>query len=275
MNWSYDYPADQAVHLPTGLSFSITYDPVKPDRKIKLVSAKPENMSDAEVAELARELEQYIHEKYLQHRMGNLLYGAFGGEFYRAAKILEQETKKKISTRTLQAWMMQPGRPSSRRCPEWAVVALEEYIESNPEQPSWIKDLAERRRSSRNGQALEHEMALRDRELLRNAESNLAKADTIRKKWKDTSIEDLSAELADLEISVIDKIESHSGLLGRFLDSLRACDTFEDFKREVQKATEKHYASERQLKETAQDIRERRKEFASDDGTFPIQNQEQ
>lgn len=275
MNWSYNYPANEAIHRPTKLSFSVTYDPIRPDRRIKLTSEKPENISDAEVEKLIKELDQLIQDKYLKNRMEALLHGEFSGEFALAAKILEQETKKKVSTRTLQAWMMPSDRPSSRRCPEWAVVALEEYIEKNPGQKKWLRELSENRQRTRNGRAQEHETALRDRELLRNAEGHLAREDAIRKKWQGTAIGDISAQLADLEISALEKVESHSGLLIRILASLRECDNFEDFKREVQSTAEKHYASERQLKDTARDIRERRKEFASDDGTFPIQNYQQ
>ena len=116
---------------------------------------------------------------------------------------------------------------------------------------------------------------LRDRELLRNAEIYLAEKDSAHKKWKETATGDLSSKLAYLELSVNEKIDNNSQILDRFLYSLRGCDKFEDFKQDMLEQAEMLFSSTRQLKDTAQDIRERRKEFASDDGTLPIQHREQ
>ena len=50
-----------------------------------------------------------------------------------AAAILER-TSEKVSIRTIQAWLIQPNRRSSRNCPEWAIKALEEYVQDSSNQ---------------------------------------------------------------------------------------------------------------------------------------------
>ena len=41
------------------------------------------------------------------------------------ARILTEQTMRPCSRRTVQAWLSEPGKPSSRPCPEWAVTILE------------------------------------------------------------------------------------------------------------------------------------------------------
>ena len=41
------------------------------------------------------------------------------------ARILSEQTMRPCSRRTVQAWLSEPEKPSSRPCPEWAVTVLE------------------------------------------------------------------------------------------------------------------------------------------------------
>lgn len=45
------------------------------------------------------------------------------------ASAIHERTRKKVSVRAIQAWLIAPGRRSSRNCPEWALKALEDYIQ--------------------------------------------------------------------------------------------------------------------------------------------------
>ncbi|SDO47106.1 hypothetical protein [Vreelandella arcis] len=268
MNWIYEYPSDKAVHRPTQLTFSITYDPVTPDRKIKLADDKPENLQNVDIDNLIKELGQVIHGKFLQRRMETLLYNNFNGEFARAAHVLEQETKKKVSTRTLQAWIIPQDRPSSRRCPEWAVVALEEYADRNSDSLKCFKDQKNEFQKTRQGRLHENRKLMRDRELLKNAESYIARKQSITNKWKNIPVSDFPEQLAKLETSIVDQLDSQSQLLIELINGLREHDTYEEFKREYIEQIENSMALERQIKDTALDIQDRRKEFASDDGVY-------
>lgn len=43
-------------------------------------------------------------------------------------QLLEQQTKRKYSIRTVQAWAADSSKASSRECPEWVLENLEQII---------------------------------------------------------------------------------------------------------------------------------------------------
>lgn len=43
-------------------------------------------------------------------------------------RFLEQQTKRKYSIRTVQAWAADSSKASSRECPEWVLENLEQII---------------------------------------------------------------------------------------------------------------------------------------------------
>jgi len=45
-----------------------------------------------------------------------------------AATLINEETSRKISNRTVRAWLANPTAVSARACPLWAVVALKKAI---------------------------------------------------------------------------------------------------------------------------------------------------
>ncbi|MDQ3287552.1 MAG: hypothetical protein M3Q42_04700 [Pseudomonadota bacterium] len=269
MSWSYEYPSKQAIHLPTKLEFSVTYDPVNSDRKIKLNSERPAYMTDAQLSGLVQELQVQIQDRYLQSKMSQLLHFDYDGDYDRAALILAQQTKKRVSTRTLQAWMMPPGRPSSRRCPEWAVAALELYLHQNPDAPLWWKDVANVSRSTEVGRKLERTKQLRERETLRIAEQRIADEQAIRAKWQECAVADIPTQLASFEIATQARLERHFDLIHNILTSVRTCESLEELKQELETEVAKTFQLDRMVKETASDIREGKNEFAADDGTLP------
>ena len=61
-------------------------------------------------------------------RLVGLVERHFGRDYDFVARIIEEKTGGKVSERTVQAWLIAPGRKSSRNCPEWAVKALEKYV---------------------------------------------------------------------------------------------------------------------------------------------------
>lgn len=269
MNWKYEYPAKRAVHLPTKLSFSIAYDPLTTDRKIKLSGPKPENVSDEQVGRLVRELHDIIQDRYLRKEMTHLLHGPFGGDYGLAATVLVERTKKRVSTRTLQAWMMQPGRPSSRRCPEWAVAALQEHIDHQPDSSHAWKGVASARQNSPEGNSLSHRTQLRERETVKLAEELISSHDRIDRKWKECAASQVPAQLAGLERELRKKVDDLGEIVSCFLSSLKSSESLQELKDKVDEGVRWKYQLDRLVDETATDMRERRNEFASEDGTLP------
>ena len=49
----------------------------------------------------------------------------------RAAYLICEYTRRPCSVRTVRSWVNDPDKPSSRKCPDWAVVALAEALKRN------------------------------------------------------------------------------------------------------------------------------------------------
>lgn len=47
-----------------------------------------------------------------------------------AAILIESQVDRTCSERSIKAWLAEPGKTSSRTCPEWAVIALRKAISS-------------------------------------------------------------------------------------------------------------------------------------------------
>lgn len=269
MTWSYEYPAPTAAHQPTGLVFSISYDPTKPTWAIRLNGERPSALTDAKVSALSEELDQLIRDRHTQRLMFQLLHGVYNGDYARAASILSEQTKKKVSVRTLQAWMMPPGRPSSRRCPEWALLALEQYLERHPEAPQQWKEIATIYRSTPDGQTLALHTELRDQRSVQIAEAAIAEEEAILKKWRSAGFEALPQRLTELELRLRRATADHAELIGTMLALTYSCTTFEEFRMKLNDATTRKVGLDQLVGEITKDIRNGRNEFAHADGTLP------
>lgn len=269
MTWSYQYPAPTAAHQPTGLVFSISYDRAKPACAIRLEGQRPATVTDAQISALSEELDQLIRDQRTQRRMSHLLHGVYNGDYARAASILSEQTKKKVSVRTLQAWMMPPGRPSSRRCPEWALLALEQYLKRHPEAPWQWKEISTVYRGSPDGQTLALHTELRDQRTLQFAEAVIAEEDAILKKWCSASFDELPQRLAELELRLRRATGDNADLIGKMLALTYSCTTFEEFRHQLHEATTRKVGLDQLVMEIAKDIRGGRNEFSHEDGTLP------
>lgn len=269
MTWSYCYPAPTATHEPTGLVFSVTYDLEKPEWTIRLDSAQPRSLEQARIETLRDELDQLVRAGRTQRRMSELLHGAYNGDYSHAAAILSSQTKKKVSVRTLQAWMMPPGRPSSRRCPEWALLALEQYLSEHPEASRDWKEVSSIYRSTPDGQTLALHTELRDQRSLRLAEAEIAHDEAIRKKWRGAGVTELLEHLSDLELHLRRVTGHHTDLIGQIVGLTYSCTTFEEFREQLREATRRKANLDWVIRENVVDISRGQKEFSSADGTLP------
>lgn len=42
-----------------------------------------------------------------------------------SAQLIEEQTMRPLKLRTVQSWLADPEKPSSRPCPDWAIIALQ------------------------------------------------------------------------------------------------------------------------------------------------------
>ncbi|RDZ27455.1 hypothetical protein [Lysobacter silvisoli] len=268
MTWSYQYPARTATHLETGLVFSITYDAVHPTWDVHLDGEWPASVTEVQVSALAEELVQFIRDRYIQREMSELLHGAYGGDFELASMVLRRQTNKKVSVRTLQAWMMPADRPSSRRCPEWALVALEQYLGQNPGAARGWKEVRSVYRSTPEGLASSLHQASRERSLQR-VDARMAKEQKVHDKWQKASMRELPGMLAELEIRLQREADFNMEYRMIMNEAIRVSENFEEFKRNFNRELGRKFDLDGEEREIAEDLTKNRNEFAREDGTKP------
>jgi hypothetical protein len=66
--------------------------------------------------------------------MRDLVTKYFRGAYKDAASIITKQTERKVSNRSIQAWLIDSDKPSGRRCPTWALKALEDYVASREDE---------------------------------------------------------------------------------------------------------------------------------------------
>jgi hypothetical protein len=81
-------------------------------------------------------------------RLFDLVHNYFGGDNDVVLQVIKEGTPgARVSIRSIQAWLMAPGRASSRNCPPWALKALEEYV-ADPANHERLQMLAQRQEAA-------------------------------------------------------------------------------------------------------------------------------
>ena len=85
----------------------------------------------------------------LRAQLFALIQHHFAGDNSWAAEILSQVPGKRVSHRSIQAWLIAPDKASSRTCPPWAVAKLKDHV-VNPENQRLL-EMGVRVRNSERG----------------------------------------------------------------------------------------------------------------------------
>lgn len=250
MTWKYEYPGRKAVHEPTGLAFSITYDPVSPDTTIELESES--ESSATEVEALRDELASLIADERNQSKMARLLSNKFKGNLSHVALILSSESGRKVSTRAIQAWLMHRDRPSSRRCPAWAVKLLNDFVSREPDLPSSPEGFEPHASSwQANDWSLKH------------AERHLHEEQQIREKWRSAGLAELPDRLSELELRLLDKLEEAQATASILVEAIRESSSDPELKQFLARRLEQHYLGRHEIQSAARDLSEGRSDADS------------
>ncbi|MGZ5118896.1 MAG: hypothetical protein ACXWCY_26865 [Burkholderiales bacterium] len=122
-----------------------------------------------------------------------LIHKHFAGDNTFAAQALSQISGKRVSERTIQAWLIAPGRVSSRNCPPWAVARLKEYV-SNPENEGTLTLFVS---LARDDGPLSHAARVESQSSVSLATSLLEGEQACRKEWRQTPLSELAAKCAE------------------------------------------------------------------------------
>jgi hypothetical protein len=188
----------------------------------------------------------------------------FAGDREAAARVLERETRRRLSNRTVQAWLMPPGQPSSRNCPEWALAALQAYL-AKPDSEAELAGIRRARAGDAGSPRSRTAYAL-CRGAVELAASQIHQDASLRETWTKANLTELPEMLYRFQISVLnrlDQLEERVDLLGKGLASATSLGEYQDYVREglADISTAKFVISE-----TRQDIEAGKAEFAHPDG---------
>lgn len=200
-------------------------------------------------------------------KMWTYVHKNFLGDYRAVANVLKTEYGKKVSTRTIQSWLIGSDRISSRRCPEWAVKLISEFIQKNPDYFMHLNN-AENELYQANSKVRDSIERARfiERNNVKFATNSIAYDQAREKKWTDASMGDMARLIFELETKLLGYVNYHNTIISLVTGELRKNQTFDEFKSEVGLLLSHESSKEHNILQTKNDILERQKEFSNDDG---------
>lgn len=165
-------------------------------------------------------MERAWEQSSLRSTLARLIRSKLGGDNLRAARVISEITKKEVSARSIQAWLIDPLKQSSRTCPSWAVEALEQY--SPPDQGDAIADWV-----------MPHSWNVRANRSVEYAENAIEADERLKKKWAEANLSSLHERLYELERDYLGWRNHFSDLVLAFKTGLQRSESFEDFRKRV------------------------------------------
>lgn len=269
MEFEYSYPSPTAKHVASGLVFDVTYDSQTPDIGIRLAEGQTDTPSTSALEQVVRDLHLLVESERLKRRMSGLLMELFSNDFSHAALVLRNATNKKISTRTLQAWVIPTCRSSSRKCPSWAVEALERYAADNPNQAELSRQLLEHQKQRETKSGVGYLSRLADTEAVSFAEAKQAKDEALRRRILNASASGFPEVIADEIVKLRNEKECLQHQVSLFREAIREAVCFDDFKTRVEEKLNELSRFERRISETMEALQNHEAEFATEDGVMP------
>lgn len=243
-------------HSESQTAFKVKFEGKQPSNaqaRLVPLPGKALPWTGAALEEKEKEVQEAFKAKWVKEdrrrRLQELVQTKLGGDTYQAASVLSRTSGRKVSHRSVQAWLVELNRRSSRPCPQWAVDALETYVPSSTSQDT---------SADRDTWVLQNEVRLADERLLAE--------ESWRKKWEEASDTELRKRSADRDIFLTRYILKLEDQLRVLISTLKTSKSFEDYKTRSIDELERLSAKRFGLHTTAQAIRDGREEFSNPDG---------
>jgi len=260
MAWKYDGVSQQAFHVESQTQFRLNgkrklespsdFELIPPEGAAKKwYSAELDNLKK----ELWVEMQSVWEQAALRMRLQSLIRTKLRGDNYRAANVISGVSGKTVSARSIQAWLVDPTRRSSRKCPEWAVEALEAY--SAP--------VAETERVT--GEPLST-WEIKAKFSVDFAERQIEAKESLRKKWMSTPVSSLPEGFCELELKLNTYFKYLSETQSIWTAALRASSSFEEFRRLALEKLDDAAEIRLFVEETRRAIEQGSEEFSNEDG---------
>ncbi|WP_305822508.1 hypothetical protein [Massilia brevitalea] len=264
MPWKYLYPNTVAIETETNTKFDVK------------IGRSPSTMDDVELTPSGSAKQKFDAVSLTKFRAGfweifqkerrrsamrNLVDNKFGGDTLQASIAIQNITKKPVSHRTIQAWLMEPGARSSRFCPEWALVALKAFVDA-PENIDYLASCE--RISAGTSSYMPYSSAVDVRYGVKYATDAIANDEKRQREWSETSLTSLPHMISQFENKTerhFEHLDMHAHAMWR---ALREATDFEDFRRRVLDEVKDKEIGDTIVRKTRRAIEQGTDEFAND-----------
>lgn len=178
------------------------------------------------------------------------------------ASAIHQRTGETVSVRTIQAWLIAPNRKSSRNCPEWALKALEEYIQ-DPSNEETIRYRKERYNASFSKMTtpLEWSNKVRSNLAVDFATNQLEHDARKLKKWQQEFGERQGVLIFELQKELQRSVTYHMKAISAIHKALDSSENFEEFRKKLKEQDRADSLVEYFVREAKEAIENNAEEF--------------
>lgn len=259
------HPASlKAKHLESGTEFSIArsrHMKSVDDIEITPIDGKP--LPADQIAQIKVELWEHWEHIWRRDKLNGLIRNHLRGDTWRAAAAISDVSGTRVSNRTVQSWIIDISKRSSRTCPAWSVKALEDYLADPKNKPS-LEYLNKAETTPFDLDATISDMM--DNKSVELASNQIAWQQRQREEWRATSITDLPNKIYEHFHRQELEIEALSKDLAIFSAALKNSENYEDFRTTVNNKVRAQKLLDFEIKRTRQDIEKSAEEFADPEG---------
>ncbi|MCF7970083.1 MAG: hypothetical protein K9L22_02820 [Methylococcaceae bacterium] len=271
MAWLYFYPNTTAKQLESDTDFSIHYKSkqIQTADDIEILPiGDGKKWTNKELITLKDDLWQHMEADSRRGKLRSLIQDHFFGEKGRVAGVISSITQKNVSARTIQSWLIDLDKPSSRRCPAWAIKALDDYL-ADPKNKSELEAIAQHNPKESQAPSSTHW----EEEAYDKSEVNLATAEIeyerkILNKWQTIDFNTLALRMHELEIIFRAQIKNLEQENAIFKNALKNCDNFDDFKQAIITELDEKDALQSAIDSTRKAIEQATQELSNKHGLY-------
>jgi len=259
MSWRYDrFQSRIATHQETGLQLDVTAD-ADGGRIYTPVGAVAQRMPPAEINGLIHQLQQTLLNEDRRTELGALIDRHLGRSNSLAVSAINRSSgRDPITERTVQSWLIESHRVSSRPCPEWALDALRTHVASlSPSEKEQLKGEAARQQERPAWLRVDETHAVD------YATIDIERDARIESGWREVAHPALAKKLAKSEIYQLGFMHGQNRILSALAGSLRHSATFEEFRRAFVERDSETSLIESQTRAVRRDIESGSGEFSA------------
>ncbi|MBN3726024.1 hypothetical protein [Burkholderia sp. Ac-20379] len=267
MNWKSKLWSDTAEHLESGTKFSIKYrsNRVKgiDDIDIAPIGRNDNRWSSEALLHLKNDLWDHWQHQIRRDKLSSIVRDKFFGECDRVAVAISNVSGKKVSNRSVQSWIIDVDKPSSRTCPPWAIKALSEYVEDpkNSSTLEWLQSKKEddfRRTRSTLDLTYNRSVEFATREI--------EDENRILDSWKKASLTELPEKIANTFLRLERETSASSKVISIILNAIETSENLETLKDKVRTELRETHWSDNEVRRTRMAIENGTEEFSSPEG---------